>query len=160
MFSRYGSNCFLWRFLKAQKEQFATYRRIFHGDTKDIFQQPVSAAAQLPQRRPVDTAGPTPFPGATNAASAALSAMLNRSQQPHGMFRRNNRRKSLLLVSLGQTCRRILSTLSFLVAVVNTTPRHTPLIPYLTGKSSESSTVGPREPWLDLGSRPGRFGEL
>ena len=32
--------------------------------------------------------------------------------------------------------------------------------PYLTGKTSESSTVGPREPWLDLGSRPGRFGEL
>ena len=32
--------------------------------------------------------------------------------------------------------------------------------PYLTRKSSESSTVGPREPWLDLGSRPGRFGEL
>ena len=31
--------------------------------------------------------------------------------------------------------------------------------PYLTGKSSESSTVGPREPWLDLGST-GRFGEL
>ena len=32
--------------------------------------------------------------------------------------------------------------------------------PYLTGKSSESSTVGPRQPWLDLGSRTRRFGEL
>ena len=32
--------------------------------------------------------------------------------------------------------------------------------PYLTRKSSESSIVGPREPRLDLGSRPGRFGEL
>ena len=34
------------------------------------------------------------------------------------------------------------------------------LNPYLTRKSSESSTVGPREPRLELGSRPGRFGEL
>ena len=32
--------------------------------------------------------------------------------------------------------------------------------PYLTGKCSESSTVGPREPWLNLGSRTGRFGEF
>ena len=32
------------------------------------------------------------------------------------------------------------------------------LNPYLTRKSSESSTVGPREPRLDLGSRPGRLG--
>ena len=31
---------------------------------------------------------------------------------------------------------------------------------YLTGKSSESSTVGSRELWLDLGSRTGTFGEL
>ena len=38
---------------------------------------------------------------------------------------------------------------------------YTPLLnPYLTRKSSESSTVGPREPRLDLGSRPGRFREL
>ena len=37
---------------------------------------------------------------------------------------------------------------------------HIGFYPYLTRKSSESSTVGPREPRLDLGSRPGRFGEL
>ena len=30
--------------------------------------------------------------------------------------------------------------------------------PYLTGKSSESSTVGPREPWLDLAVEPADLG--
>ena len=29
--------------------------------------------------------------------------------------------------------------------------------PYLTPKSSESCTAGPREPWLDRGSRTGRY---
>ena len=32
------------------------------------------------------------------------------------------------------------------------------LNPYLTGKSSESSTVGPREPWLDLAVDPADLG--
>ena len=32
--------------------------------------------------------------------------------------------------------------------------------PYLTGKSSESSIIGAREPWLDMSSRTSRFGEL
>ena len=31
---------------------------------------------------------------------------------------------------------------------------------YLTGKSSESSTLDPRETWLEMGNRTGRFGEL
>ncbi|XP_076467722.1 nucleoporin p58/p45-like isoform X2 [Babylonia areolata] len=70
--------------IKVQKEQFLTYRRIFHGETKNIFQQPAPVAARPVQRRPVEIAGPTPFPGITNPAAAAMASVLNRPQQPHG----------------------------------------------------------------------------
>ncbi|PVD34703.1 hypothetical protein C0Q70_05980 [Pomacea canaliculata] len=68
--------------IKGQKEQFITYRRVFHGDTKDIFQstKPVSRPSQ---RRLVDTSGPTPFPGVANPAAAAMASILTK-QQPHG----------------------------------------------------------------------------
>ncbi|KAL8587610.1 hypothetical protein ACOMHN_045299 [Nucella lapillus] len=71
--------------MKAQKEQFVTYRRIFHGETKNMFQQsgPVMTS-RLVQRRPMDIAGPTPFPGVTNSAVAAMASVINRPQQPHG----------------------------------------------------------------------------
>ncbi|KAK7096995.1 nucleoporin p58/p45-like [Littorina saxatilis] len=70
--------------IKAQKEQFLTFRRVFHGDTKDIFQHSLPASSQPVVRRPVDTLGPTPFPGVSNAAAAAMASVLNRPQQPHG----------------------------------------------------------------------------
>lgn len=69
---------------QGQKEQFITYRRVFHGDTKDIFQstKPVSRPSQ---RRLVDTSGPTPFPGVANPAAAAMASILTK-QQPHGTW--------------------------------------------------------------------------
>lgn len=71
---------------QAQKEQYLTYRRVFHGDTKDIFQHGATSASRPVPRRPVDTTGPTPFPGITNTAAAAMASILNRPQQPHGEF--------------------------------------------------------------------------
>ncbi|XP_067664069.1 nucleoporin p58/p45-like isoform X3 [Haliotis asinina] len=70
--------------VKTQKEHYLNYRKIFHGDTKNIFEKQQKAAVTVPPARTLDPAGPTPFTGMTNAAAAAMASVLNRSQQPAG----------------------------------------------------------------------------
>lgn len=69
---------------QGQKEQFLTYRRVFHGDSKDIFQRTTLSNIRPTHRRHIDISGPTPFPGVTNAAAAAVANIVTRSQQPAG----------------------------------------------------------------------------
>ncbi|KAH9495232.1 Nucleoporin p58/p45 [Bulinus truncatus] len=69
--------------VKSQKEQFLTYRRVFHGDSKNIFYKPTP----VPKAKRVqlsDLAGPNPFPGTTNAAAHAMAMVHTRAQQPQG----------------------------------------------------------------------------
>ncbi|XP_046555733.1 nucleoporin p58/p45-like isoform X2 [Haliotis rubra] len=70
--------------VKTQKEHYLNYRKIFHGDTKNIFEKQQKAPVTVPPARTLDPAGPTPFTGMTNAAAAAMASVLNRSQQPAG----------------------------------------------------------------------------
>ncbi|XP_046359771.2 nucleoporin p58/p45-like isoform X2 [Haliotis rufescens] len=70
--------------VKTQKEHYLNYRKIFHGDTKNIFEKQQKAPVSITPARTLDPAGPTPFTGMTNAAAAAMASVLNRSQQPAG----------------------------------------------------------------------------
>ncbi|RUS73499.1 hypothetical protein EGW08_018739 [Elysia chlorotica] len=69
--------------VKAQKDQFLTYRRVFHGDTKNIFQK-AGPPPKIPKKTQLsDLAGPNPFPGMSNAAQAMAMVHI-RAQQPQG----------------------------------------------------------------------------
>ncbi|GFO47579.1 nucleoporin p58/p45 [Plakobranchus ocellatus] len=69
--------------VKAQKDQFLTYRRVFHGDTKNIFQK-AGPPPKVPKKTQLsDLAGPNPFPGMSNAAQAMAMVHI-RAQQPQG----------------------------------------------------------------------------
>ncbi|KAK3731895.1 hypothetical protein RRG08_043230 [Elysia crispata] len=69
--------------VKAQKDQFLTYRRVFHGDTKNIFQR-AGPPPKVPKKIQLsDLAGPNPFPGMSNAAQAMAMVHI-RAQQPQG----------------------------------------------------------------------------
>ena len=66
--------------VKAQKEHFLNYRKVFHGDTTDIFQKCRKAEERTGSRVVVTTVGPTPFTGMSNAAAVAMANALNRMQ--------------------------------------------------------------------------------
>ncbi|GFS12124.1 nucleoporin p58/p45 [Elysia marginata] len=69
--------------VKAQKDQFLTYRRVFHGDTKNVFQK-AGPPPKVPKKTQLsDLAGPNPFPGMSNAAQAMAMVHI-RAQQPQG----------------------------------------------------------------------------
>ncbi|XP_059146124.1 nucleoporin p58/p45-like isoform X2 [Physella acuta] len=70
--------------VKSQKEHFLTYRRVFHGDSKNIFYKPTPALKVAKRSQLSDLAGPNPFPGTTNAAAHAMALVHTRAQQPQG----------------------------------------------------------------------------
>ncbi|CAL1536600.1 unnamed protein product [Lymnaea stagnalis] len=70
--------------VKSQKEQFLTYRRVFHGDSKNIFHKPTPVIKATKRTQFLDLAGPSPFPGSTNAAAHAMAMVHIRAQQPQG----------------------------------------------------------------------------
>ncbi|KAK6976271.1 nucleoporin p58/p45-like isoform X1 [Biomphalaria glabrata] len=70
--------------VKSQKEQFLTYRRVVHGDAKNIFYKPAPVTKSIKRSQLSDLAGPNPFPGTTNAAAHAMAMVHTRAQQPQG----------------------------------------------------------------------------
>lgn len=70
--------------VKSQKEQYLTYRRVFHGDAKNVFSRPHVAPKVARRTELADLAGPNPFPSTRNAATRAMSLVQNLSHQPQG----------------------------------------------------------------------------
>lgn len=71
--------------LQAQKEHYLNYRKVFHGDTVDIFEKRKKIQSKTrDQGRTVinNTVGPTPFTGMSNMAAVAMASALNKTQQP------------------------------------------------------------------------------
>lgn len=71
--------------VKIQKQQYLNYRKVFYGDTTDIFEKRKKAVEKTKAKRPTDMVGPTPFTGMSNAAALAMATVLNRQQQPGGV---------------------------------------------------------------------------
>lgn len=69
---------------QTQKEHYLNYRKIFHSDSKNIFERHKKTTTNPITTRPLDLLGPSPFSGISSAATAAMAAALNRSQQPAG----------------------------------------------------------------------------
>lgn len=80
-----------------QKDQFLTYRRVFHGDSKDVFQKTMTTQKPVRKKQISDFAGPNPFPAVSNAATQAMAMVLNRSQQPQGKWVFQNLSESELI---------------------------------------------------------------
>ncbi|KAL3880466.1 hypothetical protein ACJMK2_032703 [Sinanodonta woodiana] len=70
--------------VKTQKEHFLNYRKIFHGDTKNIFEKQKRTTVKISPHHKTDTLGPSPFPGVTNAVAVAMATAMNRTQQHQG----------------------------------------------------------------------------
>ncbi|XP_050415986.2 nucleoporin p58/p45 isoform X1 [Patella vulgata] len=70
--------------VKTQKEHYLNYRKIFHGDTKNIFERQQKSAVRVHVSRTIEQTGPNPFTGLTNATAVAMASVLTRSQQPSG----------------------------------------------------------------------------
>ncbi|XP_066286784.1 nucleoporin p58/p45-like isoform X2 [Branchiostoma lanceolatum] len=69
--------------VKTQKEQYLVYRKVFLGDTSDVFEaRRKSQSASTRSKPPPVTVGPSPFTGMTNAAAVAMATALNAQQQP------------------------------------------------------------------------------
>ena len=60
------------------------YRKVFHGDSTDVFEKRRKAEEKTKSKLGTKTVGPTPFSGMSNAAAVAMAAALNRGQQPAG----------------------------------------------------------------------------
>lgn len=75
--------------LQTQKDHYMNYRKVFLGNTVDIFEKRRKAAAVqsggvVKSGMPPSTLGPTPFTGMSNAAATAMASAINRTQQPAG----------------------------------------------------------------------------
>ena len=68
-----------------QKEHYLNYRKVFHGDTSNIFEKRRKVEEKTGSSVVTTTVGPTPFTGMSNAAAVAMATALNRTQQPAGM---------------------------------------------------------------------------
>ncbi|XP_064637062.1 nucleoporin p58/p45-like isoform X2 [Lineus longissimus] len=69
--------------VKVQKEHYLNYKKVFHGDSTNVFDVRHKAILKAAER-PTARVGPTPFSGLTNAAAVAMATALNRGQQPAG----------------------------------------------------------------------------
>ena len=67
-----------------QKEHYLNYRKVFHGDTTDVFEKRRKMEEMSRSKSVTDKIGPTPFSGMSNAAALAMTAALNRGQQHTG----------------------------------------------------------------------------
>ncbi|CAG5136483.1 unnamed protein product [Candidula unifasciata] len=70
--------------VKAQKDQFLTYRRVFHSDSKNIFHKSMPLPKTVKKTHLSELAGPNPFPDTTNTAAQAMAMVHSRAQQPQG----------------------------------------------------------------------------
>lgn len=69
-------------FFQTQKEHYLNYRKVFHGDSRNIFEQQKKAPVKVTAPSHTDSYGQPPFPGINNAAAVAMATALTRSQQP------------------------------------------------------------------------------
>jgi len=69
-------------FFQTQKEHYLNYRKVFHGDNRNIFERQKKAAVKVNVVSHSDLYGQPPFPGINNAAAVAMASALTRSQQP------------------------------------------------------------------------------
>lgn len=67
--------------VKTLKEKYLNYRRIFLGDTKDIFELKKKASCQTDIPALESQQGPNPFSGFPSTTAIALAAALSRNQQ-------------------------------------------------------------------------------
>ncbi len=65
-----------------QKEHYLNYRRVYHGDTTDVFEKRKRMTERLGYSvvAIATTVGPTPFTGLSNAAAVAMASALNRAE--------------------------------------------------------------------------------
>ena len=70
-------------YLQAQKEQYLNYRRVYHGDTDNIFALQ-KKAADREQRIASLPIGPQAFDNISNAAAIAMATALQTAQKPTG----------------------------------------------------------------------------
>lgn len=68
--------------VKTQKEHYLNYRKVFHGDSRNIFERQKKAPVKVSTKSHADMYGQPPFPGVNNAAAVAMATALNRAQQP------------------------------------------------------------------------------
>jgi len=68
--------------VKVQKEQYLNYRKVFHGDSTNIFESKSPNDSEVISSNKRLSLGPTPFSGITNATATAMASTVNRMQQP------------------------------------------------------------------------------
>lgn len=68
--------------VKTQKEHYLNYRKVFLGDTRNIFERQKKAPVKVTSIHHHHMYGQSPFPGINNAAAVAMASALTRSQQP------------------------------------------------------------------------------
>ncbi|XP_074650524.1 nucleoporin p58/p45-like isoform X2 [Tubulanus polymorphus] len=69
--------------VKTQKEHYLNYRKVFHGESQNIFQTQKKMAEKTGQTAtPIIRTGPTAFTGISNATAVAMATAMNRGQQP------------------------------------------------------------------------------
>ncbi|ESO93673.1 hypothetical protein LOTGIDRAFT_105113 [Lottia gigantea] len=72
--------------VKTLKEHYLNYRKIIHGDNRNIFEKQQKVSVRQTNYRNIEQTGPNPFTGVTNAAAVAMASVLTRSQQPAGKY--------------------------------------------------------------------------
>ncbi|XP_071950657.1 uncharacterized protein [Antedon mediterranea] len=70
--------------VKTQKEQYLNYRRVYHGETQDIFETRRKQADKR-GKIPVVPSGPGPFDNISNATAIAMAAAMQSAQKPAGL---------------------------------------------------------------------------
>ena len=70
--------------LQAQKEHYLNYRKVFHGDSTDVFEKQRGGSSIQRAVRIVTTPaaiplGPTPFHVSNSPAAAAMAAAVNKT---------------------------------------------------------------------------------
>ncbi|KAH3833462.1 nucleoporin p58/p45-like [Dreissena polymorpha] len=69
--------------VKTQKEHYLNYRKVFQGDTRNIFERQKKAPVRVSAPSYAEMYGQPPFPGVNNATAVAMATALNRAQQPN-----------------------------------------------------------------------------
>lgn len=68
--------------VKTQKEHYLNFRKVFHGDNRNIFERQKKTAVKIGTKSHTDMYGQAPFPAVNNAAAVAMATALTRSQHP------------------------------------------------------------------------------
>ncbi|KAL4230101.1 Nucleoporin p58/p45 [Mactra antiquata] len=70
--------------VKTQKDHYLNYRKVFHGDNRNIFERQRKAPVKVSSKANTDIYGQSPFPGINDSAAVAMASALTRTQQPQG----------------------------------------------------------------------------